>query len=194
MRDINDQTRYRNTVLTAHVGWWGTAFLVTLRAIDAIPQQAGSLALLTLGLGVTSSLALSRMRLGKTITEVFQAGMKAAITLSANVFTDTCIMALDGRGVVVSVDHADAIGWENDEIVGRELRALLSPRSMGVRHIEPGTTITSPMMNQAGNTFDARLSVAVLGDKDREAGTLIVTVAPVVSSHIGYRLAGDEER
>lgn len=191
MRDINDQQRYVHTLAAAHTGWWGTVVITGLRATGVIPQQAGTLALLTLGLGITASLSLSRMRLGKTIAEVFQAGMRAAITLSANVFTDTCIMALDKKGVIQSVDHCDAIGWEEEEIVGRELRALLSPRSMGVRHIEPGTTVTSPMLNQAGKRFDARLSIAALRGADGDDGSLIVTVAPVVSSHVGYEIEGD---
>jgi hypothetical protein len=184
MKEINDQQRYRHTLIMAHTGWWGTVLIVSARTFGWLPQEAGSLALLTLGLGVTGSLALSRMRLGRTITEVFQAGMRAAITLSANVFTDTCIMKLDKRGVICSVDHSDAIGWEVEELVGRELRALLSPRSMGVRRIAPGTSLTSPMLNQAGNTFDARLSVASLdGDSPDE---VIVTVSPVINGIGSY--------
>lgn len=179
---------YRKTLILAHVGWWGTGLLALLRAFELIPLAFGSFALLTLGMAVAASLALSRMRLAQTISQVFQVGLQSAITLSANVFTDTCIMAVDGKGNVESVDHADAIGWEQDEIVGRELRALLAPRSHGVRVLRAGTSMTSPMVNQAGEVFDARLSFAALktGDGEHEETpdgdtSMIVTVSPVIA-------------
>lgn len=196
-----ENNRYKTTLYMAHFGWWATIGIVTLRAFDIIPQTMGSMALLTLGVGVTSSLSLSRYRLGQTIAATFQAGMRTAITLNANVFTDTCIMSLDRKGRVESVDHADAIGWNPDELVGRELRTLLAPRSMGVRKLEAGTSITSPMYNQDGKTFDARINMAALSDNQQEslpgigdppAGhpRLIVTVSPIVSSDGSYELRG----
>lgn len=176
---------YEKMVTLAHCGWWSTVCVVTLRTFDILPQSAGSIALLTLGLGVTASLGLSRMRLGETISQVFQVGLQSAITLSANVFTDTAIMALDEHGCIESVDHADAIGWDTEELVGRELRTLLAPRSHGVRILRPGTSMTSPMQNQRGEMFDARLSFAALKTSGiphngfQEA--MIVTVSPVVA-------------
>lgn len=173
---------YRRSLVMAHVGWWGTALFALLRAFEVIPLAWGSFGLLTMGVGVASSLALSRMRLADTMSEVFNLGLQSAITLSANVFTDTCIMAIDGEGRIEGVDHADAIGWEEQEMKGRELRTLLSPRSHGVRVLRPGTSMTSPMVNQKGETFDARLSFAALtteGPGDRQA--MIVTVSPVVA-------------
>lgn len=177
---------YRRTMLLAHLGWWGTALLALLRAFNLIPIAFGSFALLTLGMAVAASLALSRMRLSETISQVFQVGLQSAITLSANVFTDTCIMTIDGKGKVESVDHADAIGWDEDEIMGRELRTLLSPRSDGVRVLRAGTSMTSPMLNQSGSVFDARLSFAALkaDTEDLEnslAESMIVTVSPVIA-------------
>lgn len=168
---------YRKTLLIAHVGWWGTAAIVAGRALGLVPQQISSVAFLTLGAAVAASLALSRMRLADTISQVFTVGLQSAITLSANVFTDTCIMMLDGDGKVKGVDHADAIGWESAELTGRELRALLAPRSHGVRVLEPGTSMTSPMLNQKGERFDARLSFAAVSSDD----TMIVTVSPVIA-------------
>lgn len=167
---------YKRTLVLAHIGWWSTFGVVALRAFDILPQSLGLLAVLTLGWGVAASLALSRMRLASTITAVFQVGLQSAIGLSANVFTDTCIMMLDGDGKVEAVDHADAIGWETGELMGKELRMLLSPRSHGIRVLRPGTSMTSPMQNQKGETFDARLSFAAL-----EEDTLIVTVSPVIA-------------
>lgn len=172
---------YRRTVALAHVGWWGTAGIALLRAFDVVPQQVGSLALLTLGMAVASSLALSRMRLAETITSVFHVGLQAAITMNANVFTDTCIMVLDADGKVESADHADAIGWDEGELIGRELRALLTPRSHGVRRLRPGTSIISPMQNQKSELFDARLSFAALNNDDTPEHRLIVTISPVVA-------------
>lgn len=171
---------YRRTITMAHAGWWGTGIFAVLRAFEVIPVSMGSFGLLTLGVGVTASLALSRMRLAETISGVFQVGLQSAIALSANVFTDTCIMAIDAQGRVESVDHADAIGWDGASLVGRELRTLLTPRSHGVRVFRAGTSMTSPMLNQGGETFDARLSFAALQLSD-EGESMIVTVSPVVS-------------
>ena len=67
---------YKKTLLLAHAGWWSTACIATLRAFDIIPVAFGSMALLTLGLGVTASLGLSRMRLAGTMTQVFLVGAK----------------------------------------------------------------------------------------------------------------------
>lgn len=168
---------YRRTLTIAYIGWFGTAAIVMARVADLIPTNVSSLSFLTLGVAVASSLALSRMRLADTISEVFTVGLQSAITLSANVFTDTCIMMLDDQGRVMGVDHADAIGWNSEELTGRELRALLTPRSHGVRVIKTGTSMTSPMLNQKGETFDARLSFAAVGNED----TMIVTVSPVIA-------------
>lgn len=186
---------YRKTLAIAHAGWWGTALFALLRAFDVIPITYGSFGLLTLGVGVTGSLALSRMRLAETISQVFHVGLQSAISLSANVFTDTCIMAVNNDGVVESVDHADAIGWHSEEIVGRELRTLLAPRSHGVRILRPGTSMTSPMLNQAGEKFDARLSFAALHIDgapavDRPPAAMIVTVSPVIAINPegGYKI------
>lgn len=181
---VNDD--YKKTVAIAWFGWLSTGLFAVLRAFNIIPVSFGSFGLLTLGTGVAASLALSRMRLAETVSEVFHVGLQSAITLSANVFTDTCIMAIDGKGNVESVDHADAIGWEQDEILGRELRSLLAPRSHGVRVLRAGTSMTSPMLNQKGETFDARLSFAALkadtGNAEHSlAESMIVTVSPVIA-------------
>src|SRR5687767_10210954 len=89
---------YAKTVTLAWIGWGGTLLFAILRAFEAIPLSFGTFGLLTMGVGVAASLALSRMRLAETISQVFTVGLQSAITLSANVFTDTCIMVLDGDG------------------------------------------------------------------------------------------------
>lgn len=172
---------YRRTLIIAHLCWWSTALIIILRAFDTLPQQLGSFALLTLGIAVAASLALSRMRLAETITSVFHVGLQSAVALSANVFTDTCIMVLDGDGKIEAVDHADAIGWDSDEIKGRELRALLAPRSYGSRSLKAGISITNPMQNQKGELFDARFSFAALNGEDPKSTHMIATVSPVIA-------------
>jgi hypothetical protein len=65
---------YKRTLVLAHAGWWGTVAIVGLRAAEVIPQSLGSMALLTLGVAVTASLSLSRMRLSETMTQVLLVG------------------------------------------------------------------------------------------------------------------------
>lgn len=179
---------YKRTVVAAHIGWWGTLVFALGRATELIPVQYGTFGLLLLGLGVTASLALSRYRLTGAITDVFNAGMKAALTLSANVFTDTCIAALDEDGHIVSVDHADAIGWEADAILGKDLVSLLVPRSHGTRILRPGTSMTSPMYNSKGDVFDARVNLALLDSGVGDQGRLVATISPVVTSSGSYEV------
>lgn len=174
-----DENRYAVTMAIAQVAWWASFVLVLLRALDLLEQHLSSLAILTVGVGIAASLSLGRMRLTKTITTVFQAGLASAVTLTTNALTDTCIVALDDRGIILSADHTDAIGWDEDELVGRELRGLFQPHSGGVRRIEPGATITSPMANQKGEVFDAKISVVNLSTPDN-GGRVVATIAPVI--------------
>lgn len=174
-----DENRYGVTLGTAITGWALTALLVLLRAFDVLVQRWGTLSILTVGVAIAASLSLGRMKLTKTITTVFQAGLASAVTLTTNALTDTCIVALDERGIILSADHTDAIGWDQEELVGRELRALCQPRSGGTRKIEPGVTITSPMQNQKGGTFDAKISVVHLPTPGN-GGRVVATIAPVV--------------
>jgi hypothetical protein len=179
---------YKATLRAAALSWGATVGIVALRALDAIPQQLGSIAILTMGVGIATSVSISRFRLTEAITSVFQVGLTSAITMSANVFTDTAIMQLDEDGRVESVDHADCIGWEEEKLVGRKLRDRLVPRSHdgSVRKLEPGTTITSPMLNGESGKFDARIALAALGERD-DMGELsnqrlIATISPVVET------------
>ncbi|MGW0682847.1 hypothetical protein ACWD2L_05730 [Streptomyces sp. NPDC002754] len=174
-----DENRYRVTMATALTAWLVTAVLVLLRALDVLNQHLSSIAILTVGVAIAASLSLGRMKLTKTITTVFQAGLASAVTLTTNALTDTCIVALDDRGIILSADHTDAIGWDEEELTGRELRALCQPKAGGVRKIEPGATITTPMTNQKGELFDAKISVVHLPTPGN-GGRVIATIAPVV--------------
>jgi len=182
---------YKKAMAVAIASWGTTAVIVLARAAEVVPQRLGTVAILTLGFGIASSVSISRFRLTSAITQVFHVGLTSAITMSANVFTDTAIMQLNSNGYIDDVDHADAIGWEESELTGKCLADLLTPRSHegSIRHIEPGTTITSPMLNGKGGKFDARITVAALGAKEHtgdegDQRRLIVTIAPVVNPNI----------
>lgn len=175
---------YQKAMATAVVSWSATGAIVLGRAFEWVPQHLGTAAILTLGVGIAASVSISRYRLASTISQVFRLGLQSAISLSANVFTDTCIMIVDKGGCVESADHADAIGWDEPAIVGRPLDSLLAPRSHEIskRHMEPGTSIVSPMRNQEGGRFDARLSFAAIAEHDEAtAGRMVVTISPVVA-------------
>lgn len=175
---------YQKAMATAVVSWTATGAIVLGRAFEWVPQHIGTVAIITLGVGIASSVSISRYRLATTIGQVFQLGLQSAISLSANVFTDTCIMIVDKDGNVESADHADAIGWDESAIIGRPLESLLTPRSheASKRHMDPGTSIVSPMRNQEGGRFDARLSFAAIAEHDEaSAGRMVVTISPVVS-------------
>ncbi|MEU3052297.1 hypothetical protein [Streptomyces griseus] len=180
---VDEDYRYPLTLTVAHIGWWGTVIIVLLRATEIIPPQWGLIAVLTIGIAVTASLSLSRMRFAKTIAGVFQTGLTTAVTLNANVLTDACIVSLNPEGVIESADHADAIGWETDALTGRELRTLFAPVAGGTRKIQPGSTIQTPMKTQKGELFGARISVVSLqtgdGSTNGAGHRVIATIAPI---------------
>lgn len=177
---------YKATLRAAAISWGASVVLVGARIMEWLPLQYTGLSLLTVGVGIATSVSLSRFRLTEAITTVFQVGLTSAITMSANVFTDTAIMQLSSDGCIEDVDHADAIGWHADDLIGRRLCDLLAPRSHDgcVREIEPGVTISSPMLNGVGGKFDARITVTSLASRDPqiEDRRMIATVAPVVQS------------
>lgn len=175
---------YRKAMATAVVAWGVTGMIVIARALELVPQHIGTAAILSLGVGIAASVSISRYRLSQSITQVFQVGLQSAITLSANVFTDTCIMVLDKDRCIESADHADAIGWTEEALKGRSLDSILAPRSHtgSIRKIDPGTSIISPMLNSGGTPFDARLSfAAIAAHSEGEQDRMVATVSPVVA-------------
>ncbi|MFF5973765.1 hypothetical protein ACFY7C_19775 [Streptomyces sp. NPDC012769] len=182
MSILGSEYRYRNTLILAHAAWWSSLGLVLLRAFDVIPQQLGSIALLTVGIGVASSLSVARHRQTESLVKVFQAGAASAASISANAVTDTCVAVLDEDGVVISANRADAIGWTNEDLVGRDIRSIFEARSHGPRTIAPGSTISVPIRNMKGELFDAKVSIASMGGK--QYPLTVALLAPTVKGTI----------
>lgn len=85
----SEDVRYLTYRLGAHVAWWSafawTALLTWVnleRPITALPNVfqriSGLFILLLMGIAIALGSALSRMRLARTITSVFETGMKVA--------------------------------------------------------------------------------------------------------------------
>lgn len=74
---MSEESRRRLTTCLAVSGWTIAATITTLRTFGVVPANIGSVAVLAIGVAIASSLSLSRMRLAKTITQVFIVGMRA---------------------------------------------------------------------------------------------------------------------
>jgi len=177
MRSLfSDETRYRNILVLAHVGWWGTVALVGFRTMGLLPQSTGSLALLTLGLGVTASLSLSRLRLADTITAVFQTGLKAATALQANLQTTAAVVEVSLEGKIVQVEHAEALHWSREGLMDQPLDILIPDRFLRAHHAAfeefrgadeshvAGATLNIPIRGENGTEWPMRLSLTRLGE------------------------------
>lgn len=86
---INEDVRYNLYRAGAHAAWWsalgwtGVLTWVNLsRPAMALPNTfqriSGIFIIILLGIGIALGSALSRMRLARTISEVFETGMKLA--------------------------------------------------------------------------------------------------------------------
>lgn len=171
----SSKVRYRTTLALTHAGWWTTALIVGLRSANAIPQPMGVLAVATLGIGVGANLALNRMRLAGTITAVFETGLKVATALQANLQATAVVIETDLDGVITQAEHAEAIHWARDALVGRPLDVLVPDRFLRIHHeafakfqaengaCTAGTTLSVPIVGQDGTEWPMRLSIAKLG-------------------------------
>lgn len=65
---------YKKVVATAWAAWLSTGAVVTARAFEVIPQQYSTLAILPLGIGIATSVSLSRYKLTEAIVRVFEVG------------------------------------------------------------------------------------------------------------------------
>lgn len=74
----SDRHRYALLMTTAVTAWTVTVALVLLRVAHVLPQQWGTLATMTTGIGVASSVALNRLKLAYTLIDVFRAGRASA--------------------------------------------------------------------------------------------------------------------
>lgn len=171
---LRDERRYTLTLALAHLGWWSTAVIVALRAAELLPGELGTISIFTIGLAVAASLSLSRMRLTDTITGVFQAGLTTSVSLNANVLTDVCLIRLNNGGAIDSVDHAEVIGWDAQNLEGRNLRELIPIESYSKtrNQLESGATVTIGILDSEGNENQSRVSIATLG------GQKIVSIVP----------------
>ncbi|MFF8831408.1 hypothetical protein [Streptomyces sp. NPDC015131] len=178
-RLLSEEYRYPVALGLAHLGWWSTAIVVVLRAAEILPSQYGLITVCTIGLAIAATLALIRVRITNTLIVALHATVRSLVAISANAFVDTCIVGLDKRGRIESVDHADVIGWDNERLTGEDLQALLRPPAGGSRCIEPGATVNTAMVSQAGDVFDAKISVVCLefGAPDGDC-QVIATISP----------------
>lgn len=71
---------YKKSMAISAGSWTVTAVIVVGRATEHIPQNLGAIAIFTIGIGIASSVAISRFRLTKAITEVFRIGMAVPVT------------------------------------------------------------------------------------------------------------------
>jgi len=76
MKVFND---YKATLRAAAVSWGSSILIVAGRVTDIIPSNYSSVAFLTIGFGVATSISLSRFRLTDAITQVFRVGLTAAM-------------------------------------------------------------------------------------------------------------------
>lgn len=184
---------YKKTLFAAHLGWWGTVALVGARALHFIPQSAGTLALLTLGLGVTASLALSRMKLSNTVNSVFQTGLSVAVSLNAASGNATggksAVIRCDLEGQIQSLENPEVIGWgtTSPKLVGSHLDSLIPDGYLRINHAallqyreasgteEAGVVIAFnlPIRGEDDIERGFRMTIARLGD------TLIKTLTPI---------------
>lgn len=189
---------YRRSLILAHVGWWGTAIIIVLRAFERIPQSLGSTAILTLGFAVAASLSLSRMRLGRTVSQVFQTGLSLAVSLTTSGPTEdgdrprAAVFRTDLEGVIKSCERTDVVGWpeeQSGQLEGRAMDTLIPDRFLSLNHAaltqyrqasaggtdEVGVVVAFnvPLRGFDGKERAFRMTIARLGD------TLIKTLVPI---------------
>lgn len=86
---MTEDTRYKIYRIGAHVSWWGafawTAALTWINisrpvasAPTAFQRVSGLFIILLMGCAIALGSALARMRLARTISDVFQTGMRLA--------------------------------------------------------------------------------------------------------------------
>lgn len=89
MRNMTEDTRYKIYRIGAHVTWWGafawTAALTwinlsrpALSSPTTFQRVSGLFIILLMGCAIALGSALSRMRLARTISDVFRTGMRIA--------------------------------------------------------------------------------------------------------------------
>lgn len=90
-RRTSEDVRYLTYRIGAHLAWWGAfawtgvlTYINLSHPVTALPNLfqriSGLFILLLMGIAIALGSALSRMRLARTITGVFEAGMQVAFS------------------------------------------------------------------------------------------------------------------
>jgi PAS domain S-box-containing protein len=177
--------------ITAVMAWfsWLGSFVLTVY-VTTLPlthpnRQYGILIIFWIGVAIASGLSLGRHKLARTIGATFDAGLKAATALQANVMAPAAVVEVDFDGKIVTVEHSEVIGWTRGNLHGRQLEELIpdrflrSHRNGFARFKESGdsrvagATLSVPVLTQNGEEMPVRLTVARLGD------TFVGTLVPL---------------
>lgn len=182
-----EEARERLASVLMHVGWWSALTFTFLAVSELIPRPMGTLVVLLIGVAIAASLARSRMRLADTISQVFETGLTAAVTLQSNILAaQVCIVETDLEGEIAASDCNSIIGWSDGDLKGKNVEDLIPDRCLRTYQTtmkefhEPvptqsrisGVTLYMPAVGEDGEERATRLTIARLGD------TMIFTFVP----------------
>lgn len=85
---IKQEHRHAYALTLAWASWLAAGVLTWFRVAEILPVQMGTVIVLLIGVAIASGIALSRMRLAKTMSEAFQAGLDAAVASRREEETD----------------------------------------------------------------------------------------------------------
>jgi len=196
---ITEDTRQLTYRVGAHGSWWGAFALLVVqitlggaRPTGSAPPWLALIIVMLIGTGIAFGTSLSRMRLTGAITSVFETGLKAATALQVNVSAPACVIEVSLDGDIVQVEHAEAIAWDKEMLVGRPLDTLIPDRFLRAHHEGfkrfresgetrvAGRTISVPVLGADGKEHPVRLTVARLGD------TFMGTLVPLGASGLPF--------
>lgn len=205
--NITEETRHKIALTLANVGWVGAVLWATLltylnlthpptTAPMPIQRVSGILIILLMGVGIAACSSLSRMRLSKTISKVFETGLTAAVAIHNSAGnrsgTPTCTVQCSLEGTIKSVEHGEVIGWPNGDgraLVGLTLDHIIPQEFLRVNNAaleqyraastsyESAVVVTFnlPLVGSDGVSRPMRLTIARLGD------TLVKSIVPMGS-------------
>lgn len=105
---MSEDTRYLAYRIGAWTAWWLTFVLTWLRVADKFPREWSMLIILLIGVAIALGLALSRMRLARTITQVFLVGMQTQARVTAEAVLEELEQGREGY----MRDTAEAVAIE----------------------------------------------------------------------------------
>lgn len=74
---MKQEYRHAGALILAWSSWLGAGVMTWLRVAEILPVEMSTIIVLLIGVAIASGIALSRMRLARTVTEAFQAGLDA---------------------------------------------------------------------------------------------------------------------